>query len=65
MCHSRNACPKAPSLLFGCTDILGFIELFHESVTLLEIPVVHQNSFLVLTLATKGGGITMTKQLRM
>jgi len=55
--------------LIGLTDNLGFVELFQEFVEFLvgrkvNIPIVFQHCNAVVTLVTKGGGITRTKHLR-
>jgi hypothetical protein len=52
--------------LIGLTDNLGFVELFQEFVEFLvgrkvNIPIVFQDCSAVVTLVTKGGGITRTK----
>jgi len=55
--------------LIGLTNNLGFIELFQEFVEFLtgkrvNIPIIFQDCSAVVTLVTKGGGITRTKHLR-
>jgi hypothetical protein len=55
--------------LIGLTNNLGFVELFQEFVEFLvgrkvNIPIVFQDCNAVVTLVTKGGGITRTKHLR-
>ena len=55
--------------LIGLTDNLGFIELFQEFVEFLvgrelKTPIVFQDCSAVVTLVTKGGGVTRTKHLR-
>jgi len=52
--------------LIGLTDNLGFMELFQDFVEFLvgrkvNIPIVFQDCSAVVTLVTKGGGITRTK----
>jgi len=55
--------------LIGLTNNLGFIELFQEFVEFLtgkkaNVPIIYQDCSAVVTLVTKGGGITRTKHLR-
>jgi hypothetical protein len=45
------------------SDYVGFIELFQEFVSFivsdnLPVPIVYQDSTSVITLVTKGGGVT-------
>jgi hypothetical protein len=55
--------------LVALTDNLGLIELFHEFLEFvtnhkMQIPVVYQDCNAVVSLVTKGGGVTRTKHLR-
>ncbi len=55
--------------LIGLTDNLGLVELFKEFVEFVaghevQVPIVYQDCKAVLSLVTKGGGITRTKHLR-
>jgi hypothetical protein len=55
--------------LIALTDNLGLIELFHEFAefvmgTKVEKPTIYQDCTAVISLITKGGGITRTKHLR-
>jgi hypothetical protein len=55
--------------LIALTDNLGLLELFRELVSFLimsqvPMPIVYQDCTTVITLVTKGGGITRTKHLR-
>jgi hypothetical protein len=55
--------------LIGLMDNLGLVELFKEFVEFLmgkavEIPIIFQDCKAVISLVTKGGGITRTKHLR-
>jgi hypothetical protein len=55
--------------LIGLTDNLGLVELFKEFVEFLtgkavEMPMIFQDCKAVVSLVTKGGGITRTKHLR-
>jgi hypothetical protein len=55
--------------LVGLTDNIGLVELVHEFlefVTMKSIPkpIIYQDSTSVISLITKGGGITRTKHLR-
>jgi hypothetical protein len=57
------------SKLVALSDYVGFIELFHEFISSivmekLPIPIVYQDSTSVITLVTKGGGVTRTRHLR-
>mmetsp|Transcript_9001 Transcript_9001/g.13045 ORF Transcript_9001/g.13045 Transcript_9001/m.13045 type:complete len:209 (-) Transcript_9001:1-627(-) len=55
--------------LVGLTDNLGLVELFHEFISFLfgkpiPIPIVYQDCTSVISLVTRGGGITRTKHMR-
>lgn len=56
--------------LVGLTDNLGLVELFQEFWCFINNnkniakPLIHQDSTSVLTLVTKGGGVTRTKHMR-
>ena len=55
--------------LVGLTDNLGLVELFHEFLSFLfgtsiPIPIVYQDCTSVISLVTRGGGITRTKHMR-
>jgi hypothetical protein len=55
--------------LIGLTDNIGLVELFQEFVEFLTMngvktPVIYQDCQAVISLVTKGGGITRTKHLR-
>lgn len=55
--------------LVGLTDNLGLVELFHEFLSFLyghpiPLPIVYQDSTSVISLVTRGGGITRTKHMR-
>ena len=55
--------------LVALTDKLRLIGLFHEFVSFLigkeaDVPIVYQDSTSVISLITKGGGMTRTKHLR-
>jgi hypothetical protein len=55
--------------LIALTDNLGFVELFQEFVEFLTMSkqkpaTIYQDCSAVVTLITKGGGITRTKHLR-
>jgi len=55
--------------LVGLTDNLGLVELFHEFVSflfgkLIPVPIVYQDCSSVISLVTRGGGITRTKHMR-
>ncbi len=56
---------KSPteSELVALSDYVGFVELFHEFVSFLiseqlSPPIIYQDSTLVITLVTQGGGAT-------
>ena len=62
---------KSPteSELVGLTDFLGMVELFHEFVSFMIgqaalIPIIYQDSTLVILLIMIGVGVTRTKHLR-
>jgi hypothetical protein len=67
----KQACvTKSPteSELVALSDYVGFIELFHEFISSivmekLPVPIVYQDSTSVITLVTKGGGVTCTRHL--
>jgi hypothetical protein len=67
----KRACiTKSPteSELVALLDYVGFIKLFHEFISSiimenLPIPIVYQDSTSVITLVTKGGGVTRTRHL--
>ena len=51
------------------TDYIGLVELFAEFVSFIsdspvQIPVIYQDSTSVIALVTKGGGVVLTKHLR-
>jgi hypothetical protein len=55
--------------LVGLTDNLGLVELFHEFLSFLfgkpiPTPIIYQDSTSVISLVTRGGGITRTKHMR-
>ena len=55
--------------LVGLTDNIGLVELVHEFVEFVTMesiptPVIYPDSTSVISLITKGGGITRTKHLR-
>jgi hypothetical protein len=55
--------------LVGLTDNLGLIELFHEFLSflfgqILPLPIIYQDSTSVISLVTRGGGVTRTKHMR-
>jgi hypothetical protein len=55
--------------LVGLTDNLGLVELFHEFISFLfgkpiPTPIIYQDSTSVISLVTRGGGITRTKHMR-
>jgi hypothetical protein len=55
--------------LIGLSDNLGRVELFHEFLEFLtmqeiKMPVIYQDCQAVVSLVTKGGGVTRTKHLR-
>jgi hypothetical protein len=55
--------------LIALMDNLGLIELFHEFTEFVmgakvEKPTIYQDCTAVISLVTKGGGITRTKHLR-
>jgi hypothetical protein len=55
--------------LIGLTDNIGLVELFQEFVEFLTMtgvntPVIYQDCQAVISLVTKGGGVTRTKHLR-
>lgn len=55
--------------LVALTDNLGLIELFHEFLQFVTngpvpVPLVYQDCNAVISLVTKGGGVTRTKHLR-
>ena len=57
------------SELVGLTDKLGLVGLFYEFVCFLMggrigVPIVYQDSTSVISLITRGGGVTRTKHLR-
>ena len=57
------------SELVGLTDFLGMVKLFHEFVSFMIgqaalIPSIYQDSTLVISLITIGGGVTRRKHLR-
>ena len=57
------------SELVGLTDNLGLVGLFYEFVCFLTggrigVPIVYQDSTSVISLITRGGGVTRTKHLR-
>jgi hypothetical protein len=63
---SNNPTETEPIVLM---DNLGLIELFKEFLEFLMMssmltPVIHQDCTVVITLVTKGGGITKTKHQR-
>jgi hypothetical protein len=48
---------------------LGLVELFHEFVSFLfgqpiPLPIIYQDSTSVISLVTRGGGVTRTKHMR-
>ena len=62
---------KSPteSELVALTDYIGLVEAFGEFVafimnTLVQIPVIYQDSTSVISLVTNGGGVVRTKHLR-
>ena len=55
--------------LVGLTDNIGLVELFHEFISFLfgkpiPTPIIYQDSTSVISLVTRGGGITRTKHMR-
>eukprot|EP00590_Aulacoseira_subarctica_P007934 CAMPEP_0172427188 /NCGR_PEP_ID=MMETSP1064-20121228/40977_1 /TAXON_ID=202472 /ORGANISM="Aulacoseira subarctica , Strain CCAP 1002/5" /LENGTH=176 /DNA_ID=CAMNT_0013171267 /DNA_START=105 /DNA_END=635 /DNA_ORIENTATION=- len=55
--------------LVGLTDNLGLVELFHEFISFLfgeqiPLPIIYQDSTSVISLVTRGGGVTRTKHMR-
>jgi hypothetical protein len=53
----------------GLTDNIGLVELVHEFVEFVTMqsvttPIIYQDSTSVISLITKGGGITRTKHMR-
>jgi len=55
--------------LVGLTDNLGLVELFHEFLSFLfgepiPLPIIYQDSTSVISLVTRGGGVTRTKHMR-
>jgi hypothetical protein len=67
----QSCITKSPteSELVALSDYIGFIELFHEFISFLipddiPVPIVYQDSTSVITLVTKGGGVTRTRHLR-
>ncbi len=69
--RKQKGVTKSPTeaKLVGLTDNLGLVVLFHEFVTFLAgqkvpLPLVYQDSTLVVTLVMQGGGVTHKKHLR-
>jgi hypothetical protein len=67
----QSCITKSPteSELVALSHYIGFIELFHEFISFLvsdnlPVPIVYQDSTSVITLVTKGGGVTPTRHLR-
>jgi ribonuclease HI len=52
--------------LVGLTDNIGLVDLIHEFMTMENVPtpIIYQDSTSVISLITKGGGITRTGNLR-
>jgi hypothetical protein len=53
----------------GLTKSIGLVELVHEfvgfvTIQCVPIPIIYQDSISVISLVTKGGEITRTKNLR-
>ena len=70
-CRKQKCVTKSPteSELVALTDYIGLVELFAEFVafvtnSLVQIPVIYQDSTSVIAIVTKGGGIVRTKHLR-
>lgn len=69
--RKQKCVTKSPtkSELVPLTDNMDFIELFQEFVSFFldeepRTPIIYQDSTSVISLITKGGGITRTKHLR-
>jgi hypothetical protein len=69
--RKQKCVTKSPteSELVALTDYIGLVELFAEFVafvtnSLVQIPVIYQDSTSVIAIVTKGGGIVRTKHLR-
>ncbi len=67
----QHCVTKSPteSELVTLTDNIGLVELFDEFITFLvndkiPTPVIYQDNSSIVSLVTKGGGITRTRHLR-
>jgi hypothetical protein len=69
--RKQKCVTKSPtdSELVALTDNIGFVELFSEFVgfitnSVLQVPIIYQDSTSVITLVKEGGGVPRTKHLR-